>query len=423
VGAALADLVDRSLVVVDRSGPVGRFRTLETIRAYAAELLAGSGLADEVYERHSEWVLGLVEGIARDLDRWAEAESSSVVAVHLADLRLAHQRFHSTDDADRALRLAADLHYEAYYGMHGELFAWITETAERFANAGHPLAETVAASASVGAWQAGDLPRAAEYASLAAEVVDSTTPGAGRGAAESMSDVIRFSDDHQGAREMYAKAVALAREEGNLPRVVTNLADGAMVAGYLGYLDEARDAVAEARQLVGQGPVACRAWLEYAEGEAIAEQEPDAAMALLRSAVELADESGAAFIIGVTRLTFTNLQLRAGDARDAVPDIVELMEHWRQRGARLQQWITLRSVVELFQQLDAPRDAAAVLGAVLGSATATELTGPDAERLSRARETILAELPDGDVDLARWAGRDQDAIVDHALDRLRSLSA
>jgi tetratricopeptide (TPR) repeat protein len=238
-----------------------------------------------------------------------------------------------------------------------------------------------------------------------------------------MSDVIRFSDDHEGAREMYAKAVALAREEGNLPRVVTNLADGAMVAGYLGYLDEARDAVAEARQLVGQGPVACRAWLEYAEGEAIAEQEPDAAMALLRSAVELADESGAAFIIGVTRLTFTNLQLRAGDARDAVPDIVELMEHWRQRGARLQQWITLRSVVELFQQLDAPRDAAAVLGAVLGSATATELTGPDAERLSRARETILAELPDGDVDLARWAGRDQDAIVDHALDRLRSLSA
>jgi non-specific serine/threonine protein kinase len=38
-GAALADLVDGSLVVVDRSGPLVRFRTLETIRAYAVELL------------------------------------------------------------------------------------------------------------------------------------------------------------------------------------------------------------------------------------------------------------------------------------------------------------------------------------------------------------------------------------------------
>lgn len=423
VRVALAELVDRSLLVLDRTGSVSHFRTLETIRAFAAELLAETDRSARIRERHSDWILGLVDGISSDMDRWATAEAARVIAVHLADLRMAHRRFHSTDDADRALRLAAALHYEAYYGMHGELFAWITETADRFGTSAHRVAETVLASASIGAWLVGDLDKAADYASRAAQAIQPTWPGAGRGAAESGSDVLRFSGDHSAALAMYARAVALAREENNLPRVVTNLADGAMVAGYLGDVDAARAAVAEARELVGiDGPVACMAWLEYAEGEALAEHDPAAAKTLLARAVELAELSRAAFIIGVTRLTLTGLQLRAGDPTEAVPGTVALMEHWRQRGARIQQWITLRSVIELFLRLDDPGDAAAVLGAVLGSGTAAEATGADAERLSAARATIIDELPDGERMLAAWADCDQDAIVDHALGRLRSLS-
>jgi predicted ATPase/DNA-binding SARP family transcriptional activator len=424
ITAALADLVDRSLVVVDsRAGPVARFTTLETIRAYAAERLAASDQLERISARHGDWALSLVEGIASDLERWADAESSGVVSVHLPDLRVAHQRFHATDDADRALRLAAALHYVAYYGMHGELFGWITETAERFGTSGHPDAETVLASSSIGAWQSGDLSAAADYSSRAARAVHPTAPGAGRGAAEASADVARFSDDHEAARDGYTRAVDRAREEGNTPRVVTNLADLATAAGYLGDLDGVRAAVAEARDLLGaDDPVAGRAWIEYSEGEALADHDPAVAMSLLSGAVDLAEQSRAAFIIGVTRLTFTNLQLRAGDPADAMPGLVALIEHWRARGARLQQWITLRSVVELFLHLDAPREAAAVLGAVIGSATAAAPGGADAERLAAARETVLTDVPDADQLLATWAERDQDAVVDHVLKQLRAMS-
>jgi predicted ATPase/DNA-binding SARP family transcriptional activator len=423
IAAALADLVDRSLVVVDKgSGSIARFTMLETIRACAAELLAESDRAGRIGERHDDWVLGLVDGIGSDLGRWAEAESSRVVAVHLADLRVAHQRFHSSGDADRALRLAAELHYAAYYGMHGELFGWITETAERFGASGHPAAETVLASASTGAWQAGDLTAAADYAFRAARAIHPGTAGAGSAAAEARADVARFSDDHETSRQMYARAVELAREDGNVPRIVTNLADGAMIAGYLGDIEAARVAIREARRLVGpDGPLTCRAWLEYAEGEAIADHDPDEAILFLERAADLAERIRAAFIIGVTRLTLTNLQVRGGDPAAAIPGLIVLIEHWRTRGARLQQWITMRSVVDLFMRLDTPRDAAAVLGAVIGSDTASEDTGADAERLMLARRTILTDVPDAEHVLATWAERDQEAIVDHTLLRLRAM--
>ncbi|MGI9644197.1 MAG: BTAD domain-containing putative transcriptional regulator [Ilumatobacteraceae bacterium] len=429
VAAGLADLVDRSLVARDvnvRAGgdePVARFTMLETIRAYAADLLATSDRTAAISDRHGAWVLELVDGISSDLDRWAEAESAGLTAVHLPDLRIAHQRFHAAGDTDRALRLAAALHYEDYYGMHGELFGWITETAERFGASGHPLAETVLASSAIGAWQAGDLVAAADYASRATAAIHPTTPGAGRGAAEANADVARFTDDHETSRQMYAQAVERAREERNVPRMVTNLADGAMIAGYLGDVAGARSAVAEAKGLAGpDGPLACRAWLEYAEGEALADHDPDRAIALLERAVDLAERSRAAFIIGVTRLTFSGLQVRSGDPAAAVTGLVALIEHWRARGARLQQWITLRSVVELFLRLDEPREAAAVLGAVIGSGTAVEDSGPDADRLMQARATILADVPDADDVLTTWAGCDQDLIVDHTLSRMRSMN-
>lgn len=429
VAAALAGLVDRSLVMrhVDvrpgDAGPAARFTMLDTIRAYAAELLAASDRAAEISARHGEWALQLVEGISSDLDRWSEAESSGLVAVHLPDLRVAHQRFHAAADADRALRLAAALHYEAYYGMHGELFGWITETAEQFGDNGHPDGETVLASAAIGAWQSGDLTAAADYASRAGAAIDPTTPGAGRGAAEAGADVARFTDDHEKSLQMYSRAVERAREERNVPRIITNLADGGMIAGYLGDVDGARAAVAEARDLAGHsGPLACRAWLEYAEGEALADHDPDRSIELLEKAVYLAEQSRAAFIIGVTRLTFSGLQVRAGDPAAAVPGVIALIEHWRTRGARLQQWITMRSVVELFVRLDEPGEAAAVLGAVTGSGTAVEDSGADADRLTRARETILADVPDAEHVLATWAESDQDAIVDHTLARLRAMN-
>jgi predicted ATPase len=58
VAALVAGLVDRSLVA--RHGP-GRFRLLETLRAYAAERLRVSGEAAALARRHAEAVVAAAE--------------------------------------------------------------------------------------------------------------------------------------------------------------------------------------------------------------------------------------------------------------------------------------------------------------------------------------------------------------------------
>ncbi|HWS63881.1 MAG TPA: winged helix-turn-helix domain-containing protein [Steroidobacteraceae bacterium] len=56
----IANLVAKSLVTVDGSAPAGRWRLLETIRAYALELLEESGETDQVARRGAEFFRDLV---------------------------------------------------------------------------------------------------------------------------------------------------------------------------------------------------------------------------------------------------------------------------------------------------------------------------------------------------------------------------
>ncbi|MDN5856329.1 MAG: hypothetical protein L0K86_26500 [Actinomycetia bacterium] len=58
---ALAELVDQSLVVADLTGTGVRYRMLETLREYAAELLAERGDLADVRRRHLLWCTGLAE--------------------------------------------------------------------------------------------------------------------------------------------------------------------------------------------------------------------------------------------------------------------------------------------------------------------------------------------------------------------------
>jgi len=60
--AGIANLVAKSLLASHDSAPDGRWRYLETIRAYALEELAGSGEGGEVARRHAEHYRDLLDG-------------------------------------------------------------------------------------------------------------------------------------------------------------------------------------------------------------------------------------------------------------------------------------------------------------------------------------------------------------------------
>jgi predicted ATPase len=64
VEEGVANLVAKSLVTLDRSVPVDRWRLLETIRAYALEKLAESGEAERAARRHAAFYRDLVASAA-----------------------------------------------------------------------------------------------------------------------------------------------------------------------------------------------------------------------------------------------------------------------------------------------------------------------------------------------------------------------
>ncbi len=98
----IASLVDKSLVTATSQGEI-RYELLETVRAYAAERLAGAGEQDAVAAAHARYFLGLAERAEPELrTRGQRAWMTRLVAEH--------------DNCSAALRHAVDTH-DAVLGL------------------------------------------------------------------------------------------------------------------------------------------------------------------------------------------------------------------------------------------------------------------------------------------------------------------
>ena len=88
-----------------------RFGMLETVREYAAELLAGSGEEPEVRDRHLDWFLALVEGEGLYWQRNTDREWLDRIELEHDNYRTALDHAIATGDVERELRLANALRY------------------------------------------------------------------------------------------------------------------------------------------------------------------------------------------------------------------------------------------------------------------------------------------------------------------------
>ena len=85
----LADLVGKSLVVVDASGAQPRFRLLETTRAFAIAKLDESGARERMARRHAQYYLALFERAESEVTRRTTAEWLAEYAREIDNLRAA----------------------------------------------------------------------------------------------------------------------------------------------------------------------------------------------------------------------------------------------------------------------------------------------------------------------------------------------
>ncbi len=119
VAAAVERLIDQSLLVVDRGGPVARFSMLETLHDYAAERLAASGERDEVRRRHARWIADVIRPALRGVISHDQAAWFDRLRVERANHRAALDAAFELGEAELALELVAPLGW--YFYMAGEM--------------------------------------------------------------------------------------------------------------------------------------------------------------------------------------------------------------------------------------------------------------------------------------------------------------
>ena len=137
----LPALVDKSLVSATGRG-TGRYRLLETIRAYAAERLAASGTETAIRRQHAAHYLALAEHADGQLRTPAQREWLARLAAEQPNLRAALEHSITTGGIEPAWRLVAALQrFWELTGQRREAREWI----QRALAAGDPPATPAAA--------------------------------------------------------------------------------------------------------------------------------------------------------------------------------------------------------------------------------------------------------------------------------------
>ena len=120
VDALVARLVDKSLVVADRTPNGVRFRMLQTLADYAAEQLLAAGEAESIGHRHATYFAGLVAPVERGLTGHDQGRWISWLRLEWSNITTAIDHALAVDDAETAIALVAPL---------GWYFFMIDETA------------------------------------------------------------------------------------------------------------------------------------------------------------------------------------------------------------------------------------------------------------------------------------------------------
>jgi predicted ATPase/DNA-binding CsgD family transcriptional regulator len=138
----LPALVDKSLVSATGRG-TGRYRLLETIRAYAAERLASSATPTAIRRQHAAHYLALAEQAAMQLRTPGQRACLGRLTTEQPNLRAALEHSVTTGDIESAWRLVAALQrFWELTGQRPEAREWI----QRALAAGDPPATPAAAA-------------------------------------------------------------------------------------------------------------------------------------------------------------------------------------------------------------------------------------------------------------------------------------
>ncbi len=253
--AVLATLVDKSLLKRETGATEApRVSMLETVRAYAQELLEEEGEADAGRRRHAAYMLAFVGEAVPHLIRPEQAEWLVRLDGEIDNIRAALRWAEGSDDAELHLRLTTSL-FRYWYtrGYQAEGRGWL-ERAARRVDVAPPLmiyrARVLGGAALLSVFL-GDFNEAEGYAEAGLEVALATgDPGEIGKIYSRLSSIAKQQGDFERSAAMDEQALRYHRDAGNEWEIAGTLTGIGRMAQKRGDHDEAAGHLHEALEIM-----------------------------------------------------------------------------------------------------------------------------------------------------------------------------
>jgi predicted ATPase/DNA-binding SARP family transcriptional activator len=385
VADLLARLADRSMLTRPGHAGIGRYRMLDTVRAFAAARLPGDEAA-RVARQHAAFFVDLAERSEAGIYTADEPAWATSVDSWLDDVRAAWAWARDHREFDLAVRLFAGLHRYAYWRLRADLLAWGAWAVEHVD--AHPRLSVGYAGAAHLAWKEGRLAHARELAEAGVAIAGGEQSPQAVPALDASGDIALLSGDLVAAERAYRQVAVLTGADTTAHALA--LANVALTLTYAGEdaLDAANEALRKARACGNPTALAYALWTQ---GEALADVDPERAAEALDTARDIADRVGNSFVSGIARTASVALRGRHGSPDEALTLFREAIEHWRVAGNRTLMVTALRNLVILFARTGRD-EAAAALAATVDHVAPSRSYGIEAQRIAAALSAVQRRL-------------------------------
>ncbi len=424
IPALLADLVDKSMVSVNREHGTGRYWLLETLRAFASEALDDAGEAQETDLANMRFHRDLVRTLGRAVTGAGESEAVAGIEGSFDNIRQAVSLALRADDAASLGQIVAGLFPYLHFRPRWEASAWAEEALELLDRSsdddGSRMA--VAAAAAWGQWFAGDLDRADTIVEQALVLAPTGDPNLADVLA-TQAVVLMYRQDPR-AISTAADALALAVSDDRRWLAAYLSGQVAIMHAYAGEAEAATPHLARQARLVGEiNNDSTAAWWLYCQAEVSGEADPSETIRLARLGIDAAVSARSGLLENITRITAVTVEARHGEVHRTLDEFALLIDRFRRSGAWTHLMVVVWNLVEALDRLGAVEPAAVLLHAAPVGAPAPY--GDQLARLDRVRDRLVDSMSAAAFSKAAADGAvlTREQVAEHALDALRELTA
>jgi len=254
---AVAELVDKCVVIREQVGDETRYRMLETIRAFGKDRLVESGLAPAAHSAHLRWVAALARRAAGQLDGPKQYEWLAAIDREIDNIRAAlGWAISSSDSRDRELGLVVVTDLFRFWWMKsvGDGNYFLEQLIQRHGESDLP--SRVLFFRGLLAAAAGDF--TGGVASMRISLSGFEAVGDRRGAARAKHWLARYSwspDEMDRVRGLFESSLAVFRETNDVALIAMSVM--LLAATYLetDQADEAKPFLDELTEITGNVPV------------------------------------------------------------------------------------------------------------------------------------------------------------------------